>query len=78
VTADEAIFAALEEAGSISPQQAAQLMDAENWRARLSEVRAAALRLAKEGRLEILRKGKAVAPEGVKGVIRLRLPRDDA
>jgi hypothetical protein len=36
-------------------------------------VRRAAVRLAQEGRIDILRKGKPVDPLGVKGVIRLRV-----
>jgi hypothetical protein len=33
--------------------------------------------LALAGRIDILRKGKPVAPQDTKGVIRLRLRRDD-
>jgi len=43
-----------------------------DWHAVLGQVRRAAVDLAKAGRIEILRKGKPVPPEGVKGVIRLR------
>jgi hypothetical protein len=43
------------------------------WRKFLHPVRLAAQRLAKAGRIEILRKGKPIAPEDVHGVIRLRL-----
>jgi hypothetical protein len=44
------------------------------WRPLMSRVRDVAVRLAQEGRVEILRKGKPVPPEGVRGVIRLRAP----
>ena len=42
------------------------------WRPLLGPVRQAAIALARTGRVEILRKGKPVPPEGVRGVIRLR------
>ena len=46
----------------------------EAWRRLLGAVRAAALRLAREGRVDVLRKGKPVDPAGeVRGVIRLRM-----
>jgi len=48
--------------------------DPEAWHRHLSAVRRAALRLAGLGQVEILRKGKPVAPDGVRGVIRMRLP----
>ena len=47
--------------------------DPEAWHRHLSAVRRAAVRLAGERRLEILRKGKPVPPEAARGVIRLRL-----
>jgi hypothetical protein len=63
---------------SIAPADAARALagnpkDA-SWHASLSPIRLAALRLAKAGQIEILRKGKPVAPEDARGVIRLRLP----
>ena len=48
--------------------------DHDAWRRHLSAVRRAALRLAQDGRVEVLRKGKPVAPAEARGVIRLRLP----
>ncbi len=47
--------------------------DPEAWHRHLSAVRRAAVRMAGERRLEILRKGKPVPPEAARGVIRLRL-----
>lgn len=47
--------------------------DAEAWHRHLSAVKRAALRLAAEGRLEVLRKGKPVPVAEARGVIRLRL-----
>ncbi len=52
--------------------------DPEAWHRHLSAVRRAAVRLAGLGQVEILRKGKPVAPEAARGVIRLRLPPDAA
>ena len=43
------------------------------WHRHLSAVRRAALRLAEQGSLQILRKGKPVPPAEARGVIRLRL-----
>jgi hypothetical protein len=40
----------------------------------MGTVRAAAIRLARDGRIEVLRKGKPVDPEAdIRGVIRLRM-----
>ena len=77
-TAEDVILRLCAERGptrSICPSEAARLLagDAE-WRPRLPEVRAAAAGLAREGRLDILRKGRRIAPEEMRGVIRLRLP----
>ena len=63
---------------SICPTEAARVLageQSEDWRRRLPEVRAAAAALSREGRLEILRKGKAIPPEEMRGVIRLRQPK---
>ncbi len=58
---------------SICPSEVARDLDPD-WRRLLSAVRLAALRLARTGRIDILRKGKPVSVDGaeVKGVIRLR------
>lgn len=63
---------------SICPSEVARALASgeEAWRRLLGPVRAAALRLAREGRIAVLRKGKAVEPSGeVRGVIRLRVAR---
>jgi hypothetical protein len=67
-------------AKSISPSDAARALAGnpadDTWRRSLSPIRLAAMRLAQSGRIEILRKGKKVAPEDARGVIRLRLAAD--
>jgi hypothetical protein len=42
------------------------------WRPLMGPVRQAAAALARAGRIEVLRKGKPVPPEEVRGVVRLR------
>jgi hypothetical protein len=58
-------------ARSVTPTDVAMAMGAD-WRSKLTAVRRAAIHLAADGQIEILRKGKPVDPIGVKGVIRLR------
>ena len=53
------------------------LGDPAAWHKHLSAVRRTALRLAAEGRVEVLRKGKPVPAAEARGVIRLRLPSAD-
>ena len=63
-------------AKSICPSEVARALapEEEAWRRLLGPVRATAIRLAREGRVEVLRKGKPVDPEGgIRGVIRLRI-----
>ena len=63
---------------SIAPADAARALAGnpadDKWRASLSPIRLAMLRLAKAGQIELLRKGKKIAPEDARGVLRLRLP----
>jgi hypothetical protein len=61
-------------AGSVSPSDVAAALATE-WRPLLGPVRQAAIGLARAGRIDILRKGKPVAPEDARGVIRLRARR---
>jgi hypothetical protein len=80
VTAEEAILtsiAAGRPGASVCPAQAARLLAPDAWRPRLSEVRAAAVKLALERRIAILRKGKPVDPLAFKGVYRLAAPLED-
>ncbi len=72
---------------SIGPEEAARAFAATRarpgdppdlWRRYLRSARQQAHNLARQRRIVILRKGKAVDPEGpVKGVIRLALPVDE-
>ena len=57
---------------SICPSEAARPL-APEWQGLMGAVRRVAVRLATEGRIEILRKGKPVDPATVRGVIRLRI-----
>lgn len=67
------LVAACEPGRSICPSEAARTLDAD-WQRFMGATRRAAIRLALAGRIEILRKGRPVPPQGVKGVIRLRPP----
>jgi hypothetical protein len=67
---------------SICPTDAARALadsvpdrspDPEAWRRFLPQVRAAAVHLAQTGQIDILRKGKRIAPEAMHGVVRFRL-----
>ena len=73
-----ALAAARGPTASLSPEDVERAVSApppsEEWRSRLSAVRRAAVRLAQDGAVEILRKGKPVAPDAARGVLRLRLP----
>ena len=64
-------------ARSICPSQVARELEPE-WRRHMTAVRRAAARLAEAGRIDILRKGRPVTAEAVKGVIRLRIRPDPA
>lgn len=64
-------------AKSICPSEVARALaggDDGPWRPLMTPVREAAVALLKTGEIEILRKGKPVPPEQVRGVIRLRRP----
>jgi hypothetical protein len=63
-------------AKSLCPSEVARALvggDEGSWRPLMGPVRRAAVALAAAGRIEVLRKGKPVAPEAARGVIRLRL-----
>ncbi|MBW8882465.1 MAG: DUF3253 domain-containing protein [Asticcacaulis sp.] len=58
---------------SISPNDVAKAVSSENWQRELPKVRAVIIGLARQGKLELLRKGKPVEPDGIKGIYRIRL-----
>jgi predicted sulfurtransferase len=59
---------------SICPSEAARAVRPEDWNRFMTETRRVAVQMAEAGEIEILRKGKPVAPDEVRGVIRLRRP----
>ncbi len=63
-------------AASISPSDVARSL-ADDWRKLLGPIRREATRLARDGRIDILRKGRAIQPVDMRGVIRLRLRRPE-
>jgi Protein of unknown function (DUF3253) len=78
------IMDALEFGDEISPNEIAQNIARDRakegspsdfWRKFLTAVRQQAIHLARNGRIEIVRKGKAVDPNDFKGLYKLRLPR---
>jgi len=69
-----ALLAEVEPGKSVTPEQVARALDAEGWRRLLPQVRATAVGLARQARLEILRHGKPADPDRFKGVYRLRAP----
>lgn len=65
---------------TICPSEAARKLagsDPDLWGAMMPIVRRVTLELAKEGRVVIYRKGKAITPDMLKGVYRIGLPRAD-
>jgi len=70
----EALLSQVREGESISPNDVAKTLHAENWRRELPKVRAVIIGLARQGRLEMLRKGKPAEPEDVRGIYRVRKP----
>ena len=57
---------------SLCPTDVARAVSAEDWRPLLGAVRKVAADLARQGKIEILRKGKPINPDEMLGVIRLR------
>lgn len=61
-------------AKSICPSEVARALAPEDWQPLMPRIRREAAVLAREGRIDILRKGKPVDPEAeIRGVIRLRI-----
>ena len=79
----DAIMTLIHERGhqkTICPSEAARKLagsDPDLWGAMMPQVRKTAIHLAREGRIVIYRKGKAISPDDLKGVYRLGLPHAD-
>ncbi|MGO9428987.1 DUF3253 domain-containing protein [Rhodoblastus sp.] len=78
-----ALCAAASPGKTIDPTEAAKFYarqreeDELAWRSHLTQVRARAVALARQGRLVIYRKGKPVDSDDFRGVYRLGLPSGD-
>jgi hypothetical protein len=81
------VLAAAKPGGSVAPEAVARVIGSERarpsdgpnaWRRYLPAVKQQALHLARQGRVEIVRKGKVVDLADFKGVVRYRLPAGDA
>ena len=65
---------------TICPSETARALGGDHpdqWGPLMQPVRRVAVRLAREGRITILRKGRMVDPDDFKGVYRIGLPRED-
>jgi hypothetical protein len=65
---------------TICPSEAARSLGGDHpdgWGPLMQPIRRIAVRLAKEGRIVITRKGRIVDPDDFRGVYRLGLPRED-
>lgn len=78
------ILDALEFGDEVSPNAIAQTIARDKakessprdfWRKFMTAVRQQAIHLARNGRIEIVRKGEAVDPNDFKGLYKLRMPR---
>lgn len=78
------ILSALAEAATLSPRDIAERVadirrrpsdGPQLWRRYFAAVKQRALSLARQGRIEIVRKGEVVDPEDFKGIVRYRLSR---
>lgn len=59
---------------SIEPAEVAKALQPDQWQRMLPKVKTTALGMMRQGNLVITKKGKAIDPSKMKGVIRLRLP----
>ncbi|MGN6424631.1 MAG: DUF3253 domain-containing protein [Asticcacaulis sp.] len=69
-----ALLSQVREGESISPNDVAKLLNPEGWRRELPKIRAVIVGMTRQGRLEMLRKGRATEPEEVRGIYRIRKP----
>ncbi len=66
---------------TVCPSEAARALGGphpDGWGPLMQPIRKVAIRLMREGRVAILRKGRAVESEDFKGVYRLALPRGES
>ncbi|MBN9456998.1 MAG: DUF3253 domain-containing protein [Bosea sp.] len=71
------LLAGQERGRTISPMDVARVLGGDHpdgWRPLMQPLRRAAVKLMKEGRLVITRKGRPVDPDDFRGVYRLSLP----
>jgi len=61
-----------EDGVSFDPNHIAKTVDPEGWRRHLGAIKATCIGMARQGQIEILRKGKPVSPNGLKGLYRFR------
>jgi hypothetical protein len=64
----------MDAAKAVADQRRRPTDGSELWRRYMNAVRQQATHLARQGRIEITRKGQPVDPKNFKGVVRLRLP----
>jgi hypothetical protein len=64
---------ALPRTSSICPSEIARQCFPEDWREHMEDVRSAARRLAAEGRVVVLQKGRAIDAAAMRGPVRLAL-----
>lgn len=68
------------EGRTICPSEAARALGGDHpdgWGPLMQPIRRVAVRLMKQGRIVITRKGRPVDPDDFRGVYRLRLPEDE-
>ena len=70
------ILRLVRERASVCPTDVARALD-EDWRPLLGRIRKIAVTLAVQGSIDITRKGRAIPPEEMRGVIRLRAKQPD-
>jgi hypothetical protein len=78
-TLDDLILDLVEERGqgkTVCPSEVARAKRDDNWQQLMGEIRVRAVKLAKDGRIAIYRKGKPADPDAFKGVYRLGFPEE--
>lgn len=60
---------------TLCPSEVARALDPADWRLRMDDVHAAALGLARQGRVALTRRGTVLDPEAVAGIYRIGFPR---